>query len=135
MKILQRQIQEAEFVRKVYAATPEPGTSLDAMLQPDYWAHVAKNFRPGYLIEVRSPDGEWFAELYVRSVMDTGVSVAVLRKHVFEASTPSAPVEVDVKFRGDKKWSVVRKSDRTVLVEGLETKGAAEDWAKANQLG
>lgn len=134
MKILQRQIQQADYVRTVHAATPEPGTNLDNMLQPDYWAHVAKSLKAGDLIEVRAADGEWFAELYVRSTSATDAKVVVLREHSF-AEKRAPTQDVDVKFRGEKKWSVVRKSDKTVLIEGLETKGAAEDWAKANQLG
>lgn len=137
MKILQRHIQQADFVRTVLAATPEPGTKLDDMLQPDYWAHIAKTLKPGYLIEVRSPDGEWYAELYVRSANDNSAHVVPLRVHSFAEAAPKGATQpdVDVKFRGDKKWSVVRKSDKAVLVEGLDTKGSAEDWVKANQLG
>lgn len=135
MKILQQQIKPAEFIRTVHAARPEPGTTLNDMLSPDYWAHVAKTLKAGDRIEVRPPEGEWFAELYVRSTSDTAVNVVVLQKFEFGTETKSAPVEAEVKFRGDKKWSVIRKGDKSVLIEGLETKSAAEDWLKANQLG
>lgn len=134
MKILQRHIQQADFARTVHAVTPEPGTTLDQVLKPEAWAHVAKLLKAGDKIEVRSADGEWFAELYVRSVTETDAHVVVLQSYKFSGEKP-APTEVDVKFRGDKKWSVIRKADKAVLTEGLETKGAAEDWAKANQLG
>lgn len=134
MKILQRQIQQAEFARTVWVVKPEPGVTLEQLLQPESWAHVAKSLKPGDLIDVLSADNEWYAELFVRASTDNETKLAVLKHYVFSESKPTVDGEVEVKHRGEaKKWSVLRKSDKAVLVEGLETRGAAEDWVKANR--
>ena len=134
MKILQRQIQQAEFARTVWVVKPEPGVTLEQLLQPESWAHVAKSLKPGDLIDVLSADNEWYAELFVRSADSNEVKVAVLKHYTFGDAKAVVDGEVEVKHRGEaKKWSVLRKSDRAVLVEGLETRGAAEDWVKANR--
>jgi hypothetical protein len=133
VKLLQNRLKQAEFVRTVWAAQPEPGTTLDEMLQPEYWAHVAKSLKQGSRIEVTAADGEWFAELFVRSATANDVKVFLLRHQVFsEAKAPEGDLEA--KHRGGAGWSVVRKSDKRVLVEKLETRGEAEDWI-ANNLG
>lgn len=133
MKILQRQIQQADFARTVWVVKPEPGVTLEQLLQPETWAHVSKTFKPGDRVDVMPPGGDWFAELYVRSSGDNEAKLVVLKTHVFETAK-QVDGEVEVKHRGEaKKWSVLRKSDKAVLVEGLETRGAAEDWVKANR--
>lgn len=133
VKILQRQIQQAEFARTVWVVKPEPGVTLDQMLQPESWAHVSKSLKPGDLIDVLPPDNEWYAELFVRSSGDNEAKLVVLKHYSF-ADVKQIDSEVEVKHRGEaKKWSVLRKSDKAVLVEGLETRGAAEDWVKANR--
>lgn len=133
MKILRKQLLEAEFARTVWTVKPEPGVTLEQLLQPESWAHVSKFLKPGSRVEVYPADGEWYAELYVRSSGDTEAKLVVLQHYVFSAAKP-ADGDVEVKHRGEtKKWSVVRKSDKAVLVEGLETRGLAEDWVKANR--
>lgn len=133
MKILRKQLLEAEFARTVWTVKPEPGVTLEQLLQPESWAHVSKQLKPGSRVEVYPADGEWYAELYVRSAGDNEAKLVVLQHYAFSAAK-SVDGEVEVKHRGEaKKWSVLRKSDKAVLVEGLETRGAAEDWVKANR--
>jgi hypothetical protein len=136
VKLLQNRIKQADFIRTVWSAQPEPGTTLDEMLLPEYWANVAKTLKKGDRIDVTSADGEWLAELLVRASADNSVTVSVLQKYVF--STPEAPVvddAFDIKHRGGAKWSVLRKSDKRVMVENLETRNEAESWVAKNNLG
>ena len=135
MKILQNRIKQADFIRTVWSAQPEPGTTLDEMLLPEYWAHVAKTLKKGDRIDVTSADGEWFAELYVRASTDNSVLVTVLQKYVFSAPEVPADDAFEIKHRGGAKWSVIRKSDKRVLVENLETRGEADTWVSKNNLG
>lgn len=132
MKILQRNVQQAEFARTVWVIKPEPGTTLEDLLQPETWAHIAKTLRPGDRIEVMPAGGEWFAELQVRSSANTEARVSLLRRVDFADPPTAASVEIDVKHRGRSGWSVIRKSDKTVLVDGLQTKEEADEWAKLN---
>lgn len=134
MKILQRQIQQAEFARTVWVVKPEPGVTLEQLLQPEAWAHVSKSLKPGDLIDILPADNEWYAELFVRASTDNEAKLVVLKHYAFSESKPTIDGEVEVKHRGGaKKWSVLRKSDKAVLVEGLETRGQADDWVKANR--
>ena len=135
MKLLQNRIKQADFIRTVWSAQPEPGTTLDEMLLPEYWAHVAKTLKKGDRIDVTSDDGEWFAELYVRASSDNSVAVVVLQKHVFSAPAPVADGTFELKHRGGAKWSVIRRSDKRVMVENLETRPEAESWVAKNNLG
>lgn len=130
MQILQQQIKPAEFIRTVHTATPEPGTNLEDMLKPEYWTHVAKGLRKGDHIEVVAADGAWFAELFVRSVTDNAVTVAVLRQVAFDP--PKQPAVAGepftVKHRGGAGWSVIRNVDKAVVFEKGATREEAEAW-------
>jgi hypothetical protein len=139
VKLLQNRLLQAEFTRTVWTATPEPGTTLDEMVVPEYWAHVAKSIKAGDRIEVTSSDKEWFAELFVRSVAANDVRIYVLRSVNFsEKPAPAAEAAdngLDIKHRGAAGWSVVRRSDKQVLFERGATKADAEDFVKFHALG
>lgn len=140
VKILQNRIRPADYDRTIFATTPEPGTTLEDMLAPEYWSHVAKSLKPGSRIEVTPEDGSWFAELYVRRASANAALVVVLRAYDFEAkmlgATP-APDHADftVKFRGGAGWSVVRNSDKAIMFEGGKTREEAENWVAEQNLG
>ena len=128
MKLLSNSLKQAEFTRTVFTAKPEPGTTLDEMLAPEFWAHVAKTLKPGDRIEVTAGDNEWFAELMVRSTTANEAKVFLMRQVSF--ATPQAESgEVEIKHRGRAGWSVVRKSDKAIQFEGGETRADAEAFA------
>lgn len=132
MKLLDNQMRQAEFDRNIYSLRPEHGTTLADVCTQEFWVHVAKRLKAGDRIEVMPVDGSWFAELYVRSANDKEVSVFVLRHVDFMAG--EAPVESDlyeVKFAGRAKWRVLRRSDKEIMIDGLE-KAAADDWVTQN---
>lgn len=130
-KILAPQFKEAEFSRRVWCAAPERGLGVDDLLQPSYWAHVAKTVRPGDRIEAVAHDGSWFAEFYVISAGANEVRVVSLR--VASLTAQSVTVEYEVKFRGRAKWSVLRMTDKAVMVDGLDDEKAANDWLAQHQ--
>lgn len=137
MKILQSRVKQADYNRTLWAVTPEAGTSLDEMLAPDYWAHVARQFKVGDRIEIVPDGGEWFAELFVRAVSANAATVFPLRHVVFaEAQDTQAQAGggVEIKYRGNAKWSLVRRSDKAVLFDGGATREEAEAYAKDNGL-
>lgn len=134
VNILQNRLRQAEFNRTVWAAQPEPGTTLEDMVKPEYWAHVAKNFKVGDRVEVVPEGAEWFAELFVRSVSPTAATVVVLRSQVFAERKASIDPGLDVKYRGANGWSVIRKSDKSVLYEKGDTREAAESFARGLNL-
>jgi hypothetical protein len=139
VKILQNRIRPAEYDRTIFATVPEIGTTLDDMLAPEYWSHVAKNLKPGSRIEVTAEDGSWFAELYVRRSSANAALVAVLRHHDFVGKVVATDPAVEhadftVKHRGGAGWSVVRNSDKAIMFEKGETRDQAEKWIAEQSL-
>lgn len=141
VKILQNRIRPAEYDRTIFATNPEPGTTLEDMLAPEYWSHVAKNFKPGSRIEVTAEDGSWFAELYVRRASANAALVVVLRHYEFTSSKAAQPeaasehTDFTVKFRGGAGWSVIRNSDKAIMFENGKTREQAESWVAEQNLG
>lgn len=135
MKLLQNRIKPAEFIRTVWGAQPEPGTTLDEMLSPEYWAHVAKSLKVGDRIDVTAADGSWFAELFVRAVRPNDVRVAVLREVRFGVDTKTpVPPNYEIKHRGGAGWSVIRHPDKSIMFEGGATKEEANKWVAEHNL-
>jgi hypothetical protein len=128
-----RRLQLAEHARNVHYVTPEPGTPIDALLDPAYWAHCSRLFQKRDHIEVNAEDGAYFAELMVLETGHLYAKVALMRKVEFKANTVEADGldGYDFKHSGSKQeWCVIRKSDKKVLIEGRLTKESAIDWLK-----
>jgi hypothetical protein len=127
----------AEYTRVIYQAVPEDGATIDDVLKPEYWAHVAHKLKPGHRIEILAEDGSWFAEILVRDVGRVWAKVALLRHKEFDGpiSNEAGSWADHLRIRhlvGPQKWRVERKSDGAVLRHGLETRDAAETWAKSH---
>ena len=124
----------AESIRNVWCCTIERGVKREDIEDPGFWGHIAARLRPWDHIEVRSEDGIIYAEYLVLSCDRTWARVRNLSYHNLTDSeisqTQAAQINGDyeVKFRGVKKFSVVRKSDRSLLQEGLHTEADAKKW-------
>lgn len=132
--ILQNGITQADYARVVWRLTPEPGTTPDDLLVPAYYAHVAKQLKPGAKIEVAPADGTWYAELYVRSADATSVKVALLELYTFDETQRADTEAFEIKHRGPKGWSVVRTSDKAVVFENGKSKDEATKWITDQSL-
>lgn len=125
-------LQPAEYVSRTYHHIPATGAALDDVLDPAYWAHVAKSLRPGDHIEILAEDGTWWAMLLVRYTGRTEAAVAKL-SHV-EFGEPSDDLVSDSDTHSiaygnyHTKFRVVRKSDKEVVKDGFDTKEAAKRW-------
>ena len=122
-------LASAEFIRNIHCATIPFGTKPEDLLKPEYWAHVSAEFKAWGRIEARAEDGTWFAEYLITEVGRNWAKVKLLSKHDLTTrdvsmtesekySNPDLPYEV--KWRGQAKWSVVRKSDKAVMKDGME---------------
>lgn len=127
-------LQLAEHTVIVYAHSPEVGVTLDDLLKPEYWSHVAPQLRAGHRIEVMAGDGAWWAMLLVRA---TGRHEAVVQALQFvelgeqaaEISATDMPYEV--KWGGpSRKFRVVRKSDGAVIKDEFAVREHADRWLK-----
>ena len=117
-----------EVVRNVWCVSPEVETTIDTFLKPETWSHVARKLRKGDKIEVTAFDGAWWAEFLVRSIEGLDVRVGLLRAKQWEAEQLNA-AEYEIQWGGQiARARVVRLSDKYVMVEGLASKAAAQDW-------
>jgi len=125
--------KQAEFERVEHRVYPEVRHSVEDLLRPEYWAHIAPRFTSGDMIEAVWEDSSRYAQLYVlRAELDL-VSVALLYK-VDLAKTPSTrdfseEEFYEVKWKGPlHKFTVVRKSDGKELAKEFKTKHEAEEF-------
>lgn len=120
----------AEYARRVFTVSPDPGTPFDAILEPAYWAHVASQFKPFSRIEVNAPDNSYFAELIVLDCDKMWAKVEVLRKVDFAEGATAITESIGglkVGWGGPfHKFRVLRGAD--VLAKGFGNRVDAEAW-------
>ena len=136
-KLLESQFADADNCRRDVVITPEAGTTLDEMLNPLFWAHVAKKLKAWDRIEVRPADGAWWAELIARVVQPFAVRVHVLRHVEFGvrdgvSTAPEVPAGYELKNRGRDGWAVIRTEDKAVLREKEPSRDLALAWLGAS---
>lgn len=129
-------VKPAEYIRVTYTHTVAQGNDFEKdVLNPDYWTHLANKLRAGDRIEIQAHDGSYFAEVVVAAVYSRAVAVAV----VFKTNTKKNEIfdnpEYVIKFRGPRKWSVVRVKDSAIIKEDIATELDAvrerDDYLKA----
>lgn len=124
----------AEHRRATYVAIVPRGTTKETIEDPTFWAHVSAKIRPWSHIEVQAEDGTFYAELLVLACDRTWARVKLLCFHNLTSSdisqTQAAQINKDyeIKHRGSKRWSVVRRSDNALLQEGLLSEEDASKW-------
>lgn len=117
----------------VWHWTAPEGTDRSALFDEEYWAHVARQLKPGHEIKVVAEDGSWWMHLYVRVVDRNRARVQVLHEVELGDTVPLAEIPQDnpfeVKWRGPAaKWGVVRKSDGEVIKDHLPERADANRY-------
>ena len=129
-KIISPQFNLAEQKRVVWSAEPTEGVTIQDMLRPIYWTHVAENLAKGARIEAVSHDGTWFAEFYVKSANKVEAYVTLMRE--VQLSKAVAKLKVEPKYKldhiGGGSYRVIRTEDKVVLKENLKGKDTAQKW-------
>lgn len=128
--IREDRIKERSFARTDWNVIAETGTTEDNLKVPTYWAHVARQMRAFDMIEVLCEDGSWYARCLVLARGEAWAKVHVLEftsleRHVMREGESDFEVSwgtIQTKFR------VIRKKDRRVLKDGLESREAAMAW-------
>ncbi|ARM83991.1 hypothetical protein [Marinobacter salarius] len=125
-KLSGTRMKEESFMRTIYVATPEHGVTVDDLKHPEFWAHVAPQFKPGDLVHVYPEDGSFWAELLVQSTSRAAAKVHVLREYALaKVDEPEDDAEFKLKFAGPHaKWRVERVSDGEVIKDGMTKDGA-----------
>lgn len=121
---------EGEARRRDWIADVEFGISPEQVMEPAYWAHVAKDMVAGDHIEVRSEDFSWVAFLIVRFAERTYAEVVLDRLVRMEpVMQPAASAKHKVEWKGPhRKFTVIRISDSAILQEGFKTRPEADAW-------
>ena len=124
----------AEQKRHVWSVVSAFGTTKADIENPSYWAHVAGRLRPKARIEVHAEDDSFYAEYMVTSCDKTWAKLVNLiyidltKSVITDEQAQGINDAYEIIFRGPKKWSVVRKSDRSVLQEGLHSREDCSKW-------
>jgi hypothetical protein len=136
-RILQKDFKLVEYASRRWSAALQEGQTLDDTLTPEFWSNVARgdnrSILAGDVIEVRSFDHSFFAELYVRKVDPGTCLVALLRAVDFvdraaETKTAKHPGALTPRWNvGKKTWDVIR-SDGELVSGGHKLKEDAQAW-------
>lgn len=127
-RLLSGQLVQAEMARNVWRIHLQSEMKPLDFLRPEAYSHVAKMLARGDKIEVLAEDSSWFAEYLVRTVEGLNVRIALLRLEQFESGTVLIYDEYTVEWNKQAKGRVIRNSDKQVLIDGLPSKDAAEEW-------
>lgn len=121
---------------------PEEGTTLEDVLRPEYWSHVAKGIIPTEpcKIEVWFKDTKRYVLLAVVASGPLWANVKVMQDVMLTtadaAAEDNAPEPEDFKalHKGSvAKWVVKRLSDGALLINGLQSKEEANAWIEAHK--
>jgi hypothetical protein len=122
----------AEQLRQDWVVNAEEKTTVQDVLNPGYWAHMAAQLQPYDHIEVRLETGEWALELIVLSVGRNYAQVFLAHKYDFAEVDPTRDdigITHKVEWKGpQKKHCVIRLSDSAVIQDGFSAKVDANQW-------
>ncbi len=138
-KLALRHFMQTEYAYARLSATLPIDTTFEDCLNPEFWVAVAHQLqvtpvtgepdRSGAVIEIRTADHAFYAELYVRAVQEQGLIVSVLREPVYlgpkEDSKPGFRVRWNV---GKREHEVIRQSDNIIVAGKFKVKEDAFKW-------
>lgn len=123
----------AENKRHDWVVDAEVGVTVQDILDPSYWALVAREMEPLDHIEVRADDGKWIANLIVRQCERTYAKVHLASVIEFQENVdlPQVSAKHKVEFKGGTlKNCVIRIKDDAVLQSGFKTREEADTWLR-----
>jgi len=140
-------LQPANATRNYWHVLIDPTTTVDELLNPEFWANEAHKMHKFDIIEVDAYDGSWSATLKVLDLpkaessglvrgywAKVGFLVRPIR-YIPESSNNDAELDSDADFEvkwnfGLRKFIVQRKSDNEIMAADFATKDAAFEWIK-----
>lgn len=121
----------AEQWRQDWVINAAEGETIEDVLDPGYWAHVASEMQKFDRVEVRIDTGEWVADLIVIEVGRNWAAMHLVKVHELRKPADSAAMESkhEVLWRGNQhKWCVKRKADGAILSDGMADKATGLAW-------
>lgn len=129
----EQRLSLAEYKRQDHIHEAEEGMTVERLLESSYWAHIPFGKIQLYdRMEVRIDTGEWIAELIVVGCARGWIQMYLAKLYNLDMSTsaeaPNSQLKYDIKYKGYKKWCVIRREDSVLLQEGMDTKALAQTW-------
>ena len=101
-------------------------------MTPRFWANYSVRMQPGDIIQVRTDDGRFFAELYVLQASRTDCQVKLMRFVDLEdtkLTSRNIVEQYEWRWMGPAwKHCVIRTADQTMVVKELNSKEDAINW-------
>lgn len=120
-------IEESTYARSIYQVKPEISATVKDLLEPDYWAHVAKQLRAGDRIEAVPDDRHYYAEFFVLAASTNWAKLILLREVTLIKDNEKTVTDgFEIGFAGPHKWRVTMGSD--VISKGHDDKDSAAKW-------
>lgn len=121
----------SEHRRQHLVVDAEEGTTVEDVLDPQYWAHVAAEMEPYARVEVLLETGEWMLELMVINRGRNWAQMHLLHKHDLQERSETMPVAQKhrIEWKGpQRKHAVIRIADSQVIQDGFSSKQEAGVW-------
>jgi hypothetical protein len=122
----------AEQLRQDWVVNAEEGTTVNDVISPGYWAHMASQMQPYDRVDVRLETGEWLLELIVLAVGRNYAQVFVAQQYTFAESkigSDDTAVTHKVVWKGPQhKHAVIRIADGAMIQEGFSKQSDATIW-------
>ena len=113
--------------------------TIQDILEPSYWQHIAQELKPGDIIEALKEDFTLFVELFVLDVSRLSAKVKILKLNDFTedknkntSDTLGSLKLFEIKHLKATKWCICRISDGQILHSGFQVKEDAEKWLEEN---
>jgi len=111
------------------------GVSMEVMLEPRYWASVARNLLPWDEIIVHAEDCSYYGKLLVMAVEPFAVQVGQLeyfemdklKTKTVNRELATEVHDYTVQFDSKSKWKAVRNIDKVVVLQGYSEKEKAQE--------
>jgi len=124
-------IEEAVSARNIWQVKPEIAVKPTDLLDPDYWAHVARRMRAGDRVEAVPEDRHYFAEFFVLAASTNWAKLVLIREVTLIKDNEKTVLDgFSVAFAGAHKWRVTRGDE--VLSKGHDDKDSASKWLAEN---
>ena len=139
--LLNKDFQMSEFAYARMCATLPIGWTIEDALKPEFWSGVAHRLqkdqlsgghdRAGAIVELRTVDHRFYAEVYVLAVRDQTLTVKLIREPVVLQSDEEDLSGFETRWNvGARGWSIIRKSDKQIVNDASKfpLKEDAIDW-------
>ncbi len=114
----------------------EVGVTLEQILEPSYWAHIAPKLTAYDEIRVITDDEQWVAYLLVLFAERNFAKVKVDRVIKIDENAVSEyqSDKLKVDWKGaHQKFSVIRLSDSKIIHSGCKTRDEATQWMRQHE--